>query len=182
MTRGKLPNQLRAAATNYPQYLAGKQLLSGGQREALRVMSNLMNQAADALEPDDQNIGQTINNPAHYTSNESGIECIEITRHLMGPLSNVIKYLWRTDLKNGTEDILKARKYISWINTPDDLHISPQLKLETVEYAKRFSTNEPLYLALVAVSDIIYGDIEEAIEALTFLADQIDKYTTRQDG
>lgn len=52
-------------------------------------------------------------NPNHYKSHPSGIECIEITEHMMFNLGNVVKYVWRADLKNGMEDLKKARWYIN---------------------------------------------------------------------
>ena len=45
-----------------------------------------------------------VNHPPHYTSHPSGIECIEITEWMGFALGNVVKYVWRADLKSGTED------------------------------------------------------------------------------
>lgn len=53
-----------------------------------------------------------VNHPSHYTSHPSGVECITITRHMSFPLGNALKYIWRADLKNGVEDLKKARFYI----------------------------------------------------------------------
>lgn len=62
-----------------------------------------------------------VNNPKHYTSHPSGIECIEITRHYDFCIGNAIKYLWRAGLKNEQgmqskekeiEDLRKAIWYI----------------------------------------------------------------------
>lgn len=53
-----------------------------------------------------------VNHPPHYTSHPSGIECIEITRHMGFNLGNAMKYVWRADLKNGIEDLKKAEWYI----------------------------------------------------------------------
>ncbi|GAA4071148.1 DUF3310 domain-containing protein [Streptomyces hundungensis] len=54
-----------------------------------------------------------VNHPAHYSSHPSGIECIEITKHMNFPLGNAIKYLWRADLKgNAIQDLKKAKAYI----------------------------------------------------------------------
>lgn len=53
-----------------------------------------------------------VNYPKHYTSHPSGIECIQITEHMGFCLGNAMKYLWRADLKNGTEDLEKAAWYI----------------------------------------------------------------------
>jgi len=53
-----------------------------------------------------------VNHPPHYTAHPSGIECIQITEHMGFCLGNAMKYIWRADLKNGIEDLRKARWYI----------------------------------------------------------------------
>lgn len=53
-----------------------------------------------------------VNHPDHYTKHPSGIECIEITRHMSFNLGNAVKYIWRADLKNGLEDLEKAIWYL----------------------------------------------------------------------
>lgn len=53
-----------------------------------------------------------VNQPPHYTSHPSGIECIQITEHMSFLMGNAMKYLWRADLKNGLEDLKKAGWYI----------------------------------------------------------------------
>lgn len=53
-----------------------------------------------------------VNHPRHYTSHPSGIECIQITRHMGFNLGNAVKYIWRADLKSGIEDLRKAAWYI----------------------------------------------------------------------
>jgi hypothetical protein len=53
-----------------------------------------------------------VDRPAHYTRHPSGVECIAITEHMGFCLGNAIKYIWRADLKNGVEDLRKARWYI----------------------------------------------------------------------
>lgn len=58
-----------------------------------------------------------INQPTHYTSHPSGIECITITQHHNFCIGNAIKYLWRAGLKEGNpsiQDLEKARKYIEF--------------------------------------------------------------------
>lgn len=54
-----------------------------------------------------------VNHPKHYTNHPSGVECIAITEHMSFCLGNAIKYLWRADLKNGVEDLEKARWFIT---------------------------------------------------------------------
>lgn len=59
-----------------------------------------------------------VNHPDHYT--QGGVECIDaIAAATTGKtgieavcVANVIKYLWRYELKNGLEDVKKARWYL----------------------------------------------------------------------
>ncbi len=54
----------------------------------------------------------SVNHPAHYTSHPSGVEAIDVTEHFTFNLGNVIKYVWRAELKNGVEDLRKAAFYL----------------------------------------------------------------------
>lgn len=56
-----------------------------------------------------------VNHPSHYTSHPSGVECIDITRHMTFNLGNAFKYIWRNGLKTQTtakQDLQKAIWYI----------------------------------------------------------------------
>jgi len=56
-----------------------------------------------------------VNNPKHYTTHPSGIECIEITKHMNFCIGNAVKYLWRAGLKDDRKlDLKKAKKYIDF--------------------------------------------------------------------
>ena len=53
-----------------------------------------------------------VNHPAHYNTDKSGVECIEITRHMDFNLGNAFKYIFRAgqkvDAKNGeNEDLVE---------------------------------------------------------------------------
>ena len=55
-------------------------------------------------------------NPSHYRSHPSGIECIEITRHLSFNRGNAVKYLWRSGKKDGNstnQELGKAIWYLT---------------------------------------------------------------------
>lgn len=63
-----------------------------------------------------------VNHPKHYTSDPSGVECIEITKHRDFCIGNAIKYLWRAGIKREEgmtetqkmiEDLQKAIWYIN---------------------------------------------------------------------
>lgn len=53
-----------------------------------------------------------VNHPKHYTSHPSGVECIEIAKHMSFCLGNAMKYIFRCDHKNGIEDLEKAVWYL----------------------------------------------------------------------
>lgn len=68
-----------------------------------------------------KNKNDQVNHPKHYTSDPSGIECIDITRHRNFNIGNAIKYLWRAGLKEDkdrklidkqVEDLNKAVWYL----------------------------------------------------------------------
>lgn len=75
------------------------------------------------MKPIDPPWDDPVNHPAHYTSDPSGVECIQITRHRNFNVGNAIKYLWRAGLKQSgikapgdmekqLEDLEKAVWYI----------------------------------------------------------------------
>lgn len=57
-----------------------------------------------------------INHPKHYTSDPSGIECIQITRWRNFNIGNAIKYLWRNGLKENNSNIQDLKKAIWYIS------------------------------------------------------------------
>ena len=73
-------------------------------------------------EPSTESAPDLVNHPPHYTSDPSGVECIQITRHRNFNVGNAIKYLWRNGLKESgslaghakqIEDLKKAVFYIN---------------------------------------------------------------------
>jgi len=62
--------------------------------------------------------------PLHYNEHPSGVECIDVVKHMNFCLGNAMKYIWRADLKNDAiEDLRKAIQYI-------EFEIDRRLKLE----------------------------------------------------
>ena len=66
-----------------------------------------------------QEMNDPVNHPKHYTQGEAkcsrcdtGIECIDVTRHMTFNIGNAVKYLWRFQDKGGLEDLKKARWYL----------------------------------------------------------------------
>ena len=68
-----------------------------------------MGEATSATVQDD-----AVNHPVHYRSHASGIECIQVTRHMSFNLGNVVKYLWRANFKgSAVQDLRKAAWYLA---------------------------------------------------------------------
>ncbi len=81
-----------------------------------RLHHSTLVQEARAAEPAqraEEEIAADAINPSHYRKHPSGIECIEVTRHLNFNIGNAIKYLWRyMDKGDPVENLKKAQWYI----------------------------------------------------------------------
>lgn len=62
--------------------------------------------------PMEQTPSDAVHSPSHYMSHPSGVPCIDVTEHFNFCLGNAVKYIWRADMKNGTEDLRKAVWYL----------------------------------------------------------------------
>lgn len=62
-----------------------------------------------------------VNSPSHYDLKDLGIQAIDVIKSVTGDgfddycIGNVLKYVIRAKHKNGTEDYMKARKYLDFI-------------------------------------------------------------------
>lgn len=92
-------------------------------------------------------MNDNVNHPKHYTSDPSGVECIEITRHRNFNIGNAIKYLWRNGLKDSDSQVQDLQKAVWYINdeierlesiTKRDCDTSPNCK----KYKERVGNNE----------------------------------------
>lgn len=76
-------------------------------------------------------MSDNVDHPKHYNVHPSGVECIEIVRHMNFNLGNVIKYLWRDGIKDTDtplEDLKKAAWYLQ-----DEIKRREQEQLPTYE-------------------------------------------------
>ena len=83
----------------------------------------------------------SVNHPPHYTAHPSGIEVIEITKHMNFPLGNVVKYVLRHEHKGGLEDLKKARWYLN-------------CEIEKLEQQQRQTDNHPTNLLTISSGGI----------------------------
>ena len=72
------------------------------------------------LHPEEFN--DSVDHPQHYTNGE--IECKDAIKSALTPeeyrgwiKGNAIKYIWRERYKGGTEDLAKARNFLSWLDS-----------------------------------------------------------------
>lgn len=78
-------------------------------------------------------MSDSVNHPSHYTSHESGVECITVTERMCFLLGNAIKYIWRSPFKGKQlEDLRKAKWYI-------------ERKIELIERDECRAQNERLF-------------------------------------
>lgn len=87
-------------------------------RQAIKVKSGSnSDHALDAMSFGLMGFGakDNVNHPSHYTSDPSGIECIEVTRHRNFNIGNAMKYLWRNGLKDSDAQIQDLKKAIWYI-------------------------------------------------------------------
>ena len=148
-----------------------------------------------------KNKNDQVNHPKHYTSDPSGIECIDITRHRNFNISNAIKYLWRAGLKEDkdrklidkqVEDLNKAVWYLV-----DEIHrlggrctvktdsINTCLPIDnesiidaTLNYKMKVADNDVTILGLSNGNNNIRAEINNRLK--TILLDLA--YNTESDG
>ena len=74
------------------------------------VWKRNVSNATDAI----HSIDDSIHHPKHYTSDDCGVEAIEITSLLPACISNAVKYVWRCGKKD--EDLQELKKALWYIN------------------------------------------------------------------
>lgn len=148
-----------------------------------------------------KNKNDQVNHPKHYTSDPSGIECIDITRHRNFNIGNAIKYLWRAGFKEDkdrklidkqVEDLNKAVWYLV-----DEIHrlggrctvktdsINTCLPIDnesiidaTLNYKMKVADNDVTILGLSNGNNNIRAEINDRLK--TILLDLA--YNTESDG
>lgn len=61
-----------------------------------------------------KSVADSVHHPKHYTSDDCGVEAIEITSLLPACISNAVKYVWRCGKKD--EDLQELKKALWYIN------------------------------------------------------------------
>jgi hypothetical protein len=93
-------------------------------------------------------------NPAHYQNHPSGIECIEISKHLSGCLAQAFQYVWRCGQKDAPIQELKKALWFIEVETFLDNHQRLN-KTDIAENIYKVSKHEPdtnKQLALLSIA------------------------------
>ena len=61
-----------------------------------------------------KSVADSVHHPKHYTSDDCGVEAIEVTSLLPACISNAVKYVWRCGKKD--EDLQELKKALWYIN------------------------------------------------------------------
>jgi hypothetical protein len=85
---------------------------------AAQAPRKMLSEGSSVLQSTSIPTREVVEHPAHYTQGE--VECIDALKSALGPegfkaycRGACLKYLWRTEHKNGTEDLLKCQWYLN---------------------------------------------------------------------
>lgn len=79
-----------------------------------------------------------VNHPPHYKKHPSGIECIEITRHMTLNLGSAVKYIWRAGEK---DDLITDLKKAVW-------HLNDEItRLSAISAGRQPQSKDPAPIA-----------------------------------
>ena len=108
--------------------------------------------AAHDWYPEWRAMTDAVDHPKHYNSHPSGVECIEIVRHMTFNTGSVFKYLWRAGLKD-TAPLIEDHKKALWflkdeIGRLERAEREAKRTLEEAEQVSKTETDDNLSTAL----------------------------------
>ena len=105
-----------------------------------------------------------VNEPPHY-KDASGIECIEVTKHMQFCGGNCFKYLYRAGKKSSTvEDLKKAAWYAERAKQKGEFYSDGNWAYLIREIA-RYRSNDAIHTAMIALRWCRWSDVVVAIKA-----------------
>lgn len=117
----------------------------------------------------------SVHQPAHYTSDRFGCECIEITRHMTFTAGNAVKYVWRHAEKGGVEDLRKALVYLRW-------HVEDgyPMALSDAGHLSIIASMTDHVMPVLLDVDPVYGAIANITAGYTEIARNLIQYRIRE--
>jgi len=107
-----------------------------------------------------------VDHPRHYTSHPSGVEAIEVGRHLTADWFNAFKYVFRADHKNGVQDIEKALWYAKDAVAFDFPVHAPSWRIEHEDKLTRIIWHEGIMVREKFFEFIRVGDGRSALACI----------------
>lgn len=103
-----------------------------------------------------------VNHPPHY-QDASGIECIEVTKHMQFCGGSCFKYLYRCGKKHDDiEDLKKAAKYAHWAwENEEVVLITPMRLIEKIAVHREGNIKQ----AMLYIAEDFWAMAERSIEA-----------------
>lgn len=126
-----------------------------------------------------------VDHPAHYNLHKSGIETINVIRHMPYALGAAVKYVVRRDHKDGTKDLKKAVWYL------DDLLVHPPMlaQIQTAADVRHFlrehveaEVEEAEALFMTAVLEYVSGHGPAALDRAKHYVLQLIAKQEESDG
>ena len=126
---------------------------------------------ADAI----HSIDDSIHHPKHYTSDDCGVEAIEVTSLLPACISNAVKYVWRCGKKD--EDLQELKKALWYINysIDNDLPSSIEGLSDSLEYEALINKVKSHWVGnkYMFIDAVYWGDQETMKKALELMIQEI---------
>lgn len=106
-------------------------------------------------------------NPSHYKSHPSGVECIQVIYPLHYGAGNAIKYVWRLGMKD--EDLQELRKAVWYVKHCIDAGLESDPELLPFDSRQAFliwAEYEPAGYRFETILYIYNGDYAKAYDSL----------------
>ena len=116
-----------------------------------------------------------IHHPKHYTSDDCGVEAIEITSLLPACISNAVKYVWRCGKKD--EDLQELKKALWYINysIDNDLQSFVDELSDSLEFQSLIEKVKSHWVGnkYMFIDAVYWGNQETMKKALEFMIQEI---------
>jgi hypothetical protein len=128
-------------------------------------------------------------NPSHYKSHPSGIECIEISKHLSGCLAQAFQYVWRCGQKD--DPIQELDKAIWFINAELTIGKPVGVSFSVISMASKVCDHESCEHRAKALGSIAVANgyrekreamLKAAIVAIEYIKEEIYAKQTTCDS
>ena len=134
--------------------------------DAINTVSDTVHSVADA-----------IHHPKHYTSDDCGVEAIEITSLLPACISNAVKYVWRCGKKD--EDLQELKKALWYINysIDNDLPSFVNELSDSLEYEALINKVKSHWVGnkYVFIDAVYWGNQETMKKALELMIEELEE-------